>query len=475
MKTMTLPFAFLITTAVSCSSTKEVSSPKGDDVYISQTTPSPEPSNSGSTYNQSQNNAIDNQSDQTRSDNTLQNPDNSASEQYTSPNGTTYITNNYYNGAGYDSGSGWYTAQLNQWYGPYVGLGFYSPFYYSPGFSISLGFGFGIGYGYAGWYNPWYSPYYYYPGYGYTGWYYPYYPYYGCGYPGYGYGSGGYYDGYYGYGSYGYYGYHGSSASNSSNDLNNGRHYKLDNGADVSTTESGINRGGLSGNPGTLTNLQNENTAGTIKQGSVKNVKANSATGTNHNREWNNSKGIEQVVPDNNIRNNQDMQSPLNNGNQLSPSRDNSAPRQIQSDNHPRNFTAAAKQRTNAGFLAGSTQNFSAVQQQRVNSNATHQSSVGSYSSPNVAHSTNNYSARIIQRQSAPAMVQHYSSNQQHSAFSLGRATNGYSHAAVPSTHSYSGSHSFSSPSSSLHLGGGGGGSYSGGHLSGGYSGSSRR
>ena len=98
------------------------------------------------------------------------------------------VVNNYYDNYYSDNVS--YSSRLNRFYGPSVGLGYYSP-YYGPSFSLSMGmgfgFGFGFGYGYGGGYYPGYP---YYP-------YYPYYsPYYGYGgcyscYPYYGYGYGG--------------------------------------------------------------------------------------------------------------------------------------------------------------------------------------------------------------------------------------------------------------------------------------------
>lgn len=179
-------------------------------------------------------------------------PDYTTTEKYVDENGTSYITNNYYEGQNYDFyGSDYsYTSELNRWYGPSVGFSYYSPFYTSPGFGISFGIGFGWGYPYyypyyssfynPYYYNPWYSPYYY--------GYYPYYnPYYygGCyggGYYGGGYCGGGYYDGYgYGYGNDYYYGPRSSSSSNTSG--NGGRSYKAD--GNVNGDEQGI--GGTSG------------------------------------------------------------------------------------------------------------------------------------------------------------------------------------------------------------------------------------
>jgi hypothetical protein len=161
------------------------------------------------------------------------------SEKYSDESGNTYITNNYY-----DNNS--YTSQLDRWYNPGLGFGYFSPFYtgysfydpfhYSPGFSISIGFN-------QGWGNSWYNPYYY-PMYSYNPWN-PYYnPWYssgfgynpygnGFGYNPYGYGySNGYYDGYYssaysgGYSSgNSYSGPRGSVSSNTSGN-GDGRQYK---------------------------------------------------------------------------------------------------------------------------------------------------------------------------------------------------------------------------------------------------------
>jgi hypothetical protein len=141
----------------------------------------------------------------------------SESESYQSPEGTTYITNNYYGGSGFDSYDYSYAARINRFYDPFYGFGYYSPFY--------TGF----------YYNPWgyYDPFRYRPsfyfgmswGWGSFGWgypYYSYYPYYWYPYNNYWYGyNQGYWDGYYGYGSYGtgynnYYGHRSNSGSTNS-------------------------------------------------------------------------------------------------------------------------------------------------------------------------------------------------------------------------------------------------------------------
>ena len=97
------------------------------------------------------------------------------------------VVNNYYDNYYSDNVS--YSSRLNRFYGPSVGLGYYSPYYnpwsYGPSFSLSMGmgfgFGFGFGYGYGGGYYPGYPYYSYYPPYYGGGCYYPCYPYYGYG------------------------------------------------------------------------------------------------------------------------------------------------------------------------------------------------------------------------------------------------------------------------------------------------------
>lgn len=137
----------------------------------------------------------------------------SESETEQGPDGSTYITNNYYGPGGfgdfYDYG---YSARINRFYNPYMGFGYYSPcyvgFFYDPWldpfwYGPSFQFGMSWGWGGFGWGNPgwgWGAP-----GWGYPGW--------GWGYPynsyWYGYNHG-FWDGYYasgegGSGSY-YYG-----------------------------------------------------------------------------------------------------------------------------------------------------------------------------------------------------------------------------------------------------------------------------
>jgi hypothetical protein len=150
----------------------------------------------------------------------------SESETIENPDGTTYITNNYYGAGGYSDYYDYsYSARINRFYYPYAGFNYYSPCY--------------VGFYYDPWYDPyWYSPSFYFGmswGWGSFGWGYPYYgyPYYYYPYNNYWYGyNNGYWDGYYasqyydnGYNSY-YYGPrssrgstnspYGSSASNGS-------------------------------------------------------------------------------------------------------------------------------------------------------------------------------------------------------------------------------------------------------------------
>lgn len=99
------------------------------------------------------------------------------------------VVNNYYDNYYSDNVS--YSSRLNRFYGPSVGLGYYSPYYnpwsWGPSFSFGMGmgfgfgFGFGYGYGYGGGYYPGYPYYPYYPPYYGGGCYYPCSPYYGYG------------------------------------------------------------------------------------------------------------------------------------------------------------------------------------------------------------------------------------------------------------------------------------------------------
>lgn len=143
-------------------------------------------------------------------------------ETVTTPEGTNYITNNYYEGYGnndyYDYS---YAERINRFYGPYMGYNYYAPcytgYYYDPWYwdsywyRPSLYFGFSWGWGGMYWGYPYYYPYYSY---------YPYNSYW------YGYNNGywnGYYDGYYGYNYYNpgnYYG-HRSTRSGSNNSGSN--------------------------------------------------------------------------------------------------------------------------------------------------------------------------------------------------------------------------------------------------------------
>jgi len=71
------------------------------------------------------------------------------------------IVNNYYENSYADGGAS-YESRINRFYGPSVGLGYYSPYYspyassWGPTFSMSIGFGmgFGFGYGMGSYYNP---------------------------------------------------------------------------------------------------------------------------------------------------------------------------------------------------------------------------------------------------------------------------------------------------------------------------------
>jgi hypothetical protein len=95
----------------------------------------------------------------------------SESETVQTPEGTTYITNNYYGGYSdyYDYS---YASRINRFYGSSFGFGYYSPyymgFYYDPWYydyywwRPSLYFGFNWGWGSFGWGYPYYySPYWY--------------------------------------------------------------------------------------------------------------------------------------------------------------------------------------------------------------------------------------------------------------------------------------------------------------------------
>lgn len=332
MKLLIAPLLIAALFAASCSSTKQMSSAGSDDVYVTKTTPSPEPSTAGSQYDQSN---INGSSEEYRTDDAYQSPDYSNSDQYTDANGTTYITNNYYGGNG-----GWYDNMM--YGGPSISLGFgygypmyggfsyYDPFYFSPGFSFSIGFGFGYGY-----YNPWYSPWYGYPGYAYYAPYYPYYPYY----PGYGYGYGcgcGYYDPY-GCGGYyapyyGYYGYRGASASNTGND-NGGRHYKTE--GDVLDNGSGRNLVGTPVNADQNSNAIGRSLAvGGVKQNSG-GVKSISNSGRNNSdidklNLHNNNDGVDRNIQQHNV--------PSFDRNNTAPDRNNITPRNEGSPRQPRNM-----------------------------------------------------------------------------------------------------------------------------------------
>ncbi len=218
MKSALLLASTSIVFFASCSSGNKLqSSLNNDDLYTAKTesyvsAPEEVYSDGGTTtYNDGQTNP---------------DPDYTTSEKYTDENGTSYITNNYYEGQNYDfyGNESGYSTDLSHWYGPSLGFSYFSPFYSMGMYGASWSIGFGWG---NSWYNPYYYSYYpYYPWYSpYGSCYYPYYYPYWSGYYGGGYCGGGYYgDGYY-YGGNTYYGSHGSSSSNTSAD-GSGRRYK---------------------------------------------------------------------------------------------------------------------------------------------------------------------------------------------------------------------------------------------------------
>jgi hypothetical protein len=124
-------------------------------------------------------------------------------ETVTTPEGTNYITNNYYEGYGYDDYYDYsYAERIDRFYSPYMGYSYYAPCY--------------TGYYYDPWYwdSYWYMPSFYFGfnwGWGSMYWGYPYYPYYPYNSYWYGYNDGywnGYWDGYYGYSYNDYYPYY---------------------------------------------------------------------------------------------------------------------------------------------------------------------------------------------------------------------------------------------------------------------------
>lgn len=260
---------FLVSVAAlflsSCSSgNKMQSSVQGDDLYVTQTEQVAPPQQE--TY-------VDPSAEQTKGQ-VNPDPDYSTSDKYTDENGTTYVTNNYYEGQNYDfyDSESSYSSDLSRWYGPSLGFGYFSPFYTSPGFGVSVSFGFGWG---NSWYNPYYSPFYspYYSYYYYNPWYTPYYygynpynpyygGYYGGGYCGNGYYGGGYYGDGYGYGNNTYYGSHSSSGSNTSNN-GDGRHYKYseDNSGEQNGAVNSSNGSGHAVTPSS-SNIAGENANG---------------------------------------------------------------------------------------------------------------------------------------------------------------------------------------------------------------------
>lgn len=195
MKTLVLFISLAALFLASCSSTYYSSNkPIYDDVYYSAKVVQPIPQQ---TYTPTEVVTANNEpEDEYITDDTIYEtyePAYSESETYTDPNGTTYITNNYYSDLEYAS-------RLRRFYQPYCFDSYYcnyytDPFYYDPwysGLNMSLGFNWGCGSIGWGWGYPSYS---YYPPFYWDSWYNPYY---GWGWPSYGYGSywNGYWDGY---------------------------------------------------------------------------------------------------------------------------------------------------------------------------------------------------------------------------------------------------------------------------------------
>ena len=172
-------------------------SAQSDDVYYS-------PANDKGTPAVSDQSSQQNYSGQQNADGYSTDYKLQSSKTYVDSNGNTIINNNYYSDNNY-------TSQLERFYGPRCGFGYYdyayTPAYYwgwgGYGFG-GLGYGYGyygdywgfnLGWGICGYYSPWYSPF-------------GYYGYYGCGYGLYGYGYGRGYGYGYGHHHYGYgYGY----------------------------------------------------------------------------------------------------------------------------------------------------------------------------------------------------------------------------------------------------------------------------
>jgi hypothetical protein len=144
-------------------------------------------------------------------------------ETVTTPEGTNYITNNYYEGYAPDDYNDYsYASQIDRFYGSNMGYSYYAPCY--------------TGYYYNPWYwdSYWYMPSFYF-GFGWGGmyWGYPYYPYY---YPyndyWYGYNQG-YWDGYYGYGYNDYSGYYYGHRENRGGSGNSGSQVSKDNSSAI--------------------------------------------------------------------------------------------------------------------------------------------------------------------------------------------------------------------------------------------------
>lgn len=224
MKTYLIPTVLALIILAGCSSTKEASD--YDDVYYSarkekkQKKAEEMQTSDPDYYVQNESNTAEYKMEEYDAGDYVAYEDDpvySETQTIENPDGTTYITNNYYGAGGYGDYYDYsYSARINRFYNPYVGFNYYSPCY--------VGF----------YYDPWYNPYWYRPslyfgfnwGWGGYGWGYPYY---GYPYPYYSYNSywhgynHGYWDGYYAggyYPDYGnssyYYGPRGSRGSSNS-------------------------------------------------------------------------------------------------------------------------------------------------------------------------------------------------------------------------------------------------------------------
>jgi hypothetical protein len=205
MKTLILFLALAALFLTSCTTSYySTTKPVYDDVYYTAKQVQPAPTNPVIPDNSIDNTEYEGNYTNEGTATTTYEPAYSQTETYTDPNGTTYITNEYYSNFDYSS-------RIRRFHQPYCFDNYYSdyytdPYFYDPyysGLSLSLGFSWGWGslgwgwgypnYGYYPYWDPWYS------------WYNPYYSW---GWPYYGYGSywQGYWDGYYdGLGGGGYY------------------------------------------------------------------------------------------------------------------------------------------------------------------------------------------------------------------------------------------------------------------------------